>query len=1001
MASDSEEIEYLALSSAPFRPTSKQKENTDSDEDEENELFVHEEEGLLVHMTHDDNKSQWNHVDDLDKFFTSVYDYHQRHGFQNMVLAEVLQLLQFVFIVVFVTYLSYCVNYPELFDEVPHKNESHKKTLSDIVYPLGQCSSRIPFFSWLLLFLCSLFFFGRIVKMAINFCNYLRTRNFFISALNTETSDLSNMTWHEVQIRLLEVQKEQQICIHKQELTELDIYHRILRFKNYLVAMVNKELLPLKFKLPFIGEHALLTHGMRFNLDILLYWSPWSIFVNSYTLREDYKSHQQRKRLSDQLATHIGLLALLNMVLSPFIFFYQIIYFFFRYAEFVKRSPSFLGSRQWANYGRLYLRHFNELDHELVARLNRAYIPSTMYMRSFTSPFLIILAKYIAFFAGAPAAVLLVLGILDFNDVTKVEHLFTVASLCGMVATVCSGLIPDENEVFCPERLMMSILAQIHYMPGHWKGKAHTSNVRDEFSMLFQYKVVYILEELLSPFFTPLWLFFCLRPRSAQVVDFFRSFTVEVAGVGDVCSFAQMDIKKHGNHEWINPSNAEASEEHKVPKAQRGENGKIELSLMHFTSTNPEWKPPRESSNFVTGVKQEVQKDLPALTSIIADPISLPSLGYVNPIPSFFPMGASMHHSYHHITEQPPATSVATGTFGDAGSGHSVILKGGLSSLDYPVLNALQKPVSMTGSTGAGSGITSVVSNTGSFYSADFNSLSLLDEGQREMLSGNMSLSVLHLYETQHRRRFHAGSVGRESHGMMSAAPGYIGSHGRPATKSEYGSQYKVERAGSAKHEQYKFPLLPTSSFAQSTQGYQASYTMSGSNTPVADEIGETVLSYPHSTVRNMEGKAIFTHSQETPGSSNVGETSRLTRAFAPLEHRPLSRLSNAPSSVEDTQSLARDFHYGSTIFGGTEPLHPLAQRFKRNDGLEDAIESGAQLSRLSQSPPHVVGIPSSFGATASPTSPPVQGSRSHMPQIEEDMSGEQELDTGNLRSIV
>ena len=33
--------------------------------------------------------------------------------------------------------------------------------------------------------------------------------------------ELANMTWHEVQSRLLEVQKEQQMCIHKIELTEL------------------------------------------------------------------------------------------------------------------------------------------------------------------------------------------------------------------------------------------------------------------------------------------------------------------------------------------------------------------------------------------------------------------------------------------------------------------------------------------------------------------------------------------------------------------------------------------------------------------------------------------------------------------------------------------------------------------------------------------------------------------------------------------------------------
>ena len=28
--------------------------------------------------------------------------------------------------------------------------------------------------------------------------------------------------------------------------------------------------------------------------------SPWSIFVNSYTMREEYKSHGKRKQLSDQ-----------------------------------------------------------------------------------------------------------------------------------------------------------------------------------------------------------------------------------------------------------------------------------------------------------------------------------------------------------------------------------------------------------------------------------------------------------------------------------------------------------------------------------------------------------------------------------------------------------------------------------------------------------------------------------------------------------------------------
>ena len=93
-------------------------------------------------------------------------------------------------------------------------------------------------------------------------------------------------------------------------------------------------------------------------------------------------------------------------------------------------------------------------------------------------------------------------------------------------------------------------MAHVHYFPDQWKGQAHTSHTRDEFSLLFQYKAVYLLEELLSPFVTPIILYFHLRYKSLEIVDFYRNFTVEVIGVGDVCSFAQMDVRKHGNPAW-------------------------------------------------------------------------------------------------------------------------------------------------------------------------------------------------------------------------------------------------------------------------------------------------------------------------------------------------------------------------------------------------------------------------------------------------------------------
>jgi len=48
---------------------------------------------------------QWNHIEDLDDFFTRVYHYHQRSGFLCMVLQDVLQLL---YVVLFLL-LPFCV----------------------------------------------------------------------------------------------------------------------------------------------------------------------------------------------------------------------------------------------------------------------------------------------------------------------------------------------------------------------------------------------------------------------------------------------------------------------------------------------------------------------------------------------------------------------------------------------------------------------------------------------------------------------------------------------------------------------------------------------------------------------------------------------------------------------------------------------------------------------------------------------------------------------------
>ncbi|CAF4357498.1 unnamed protein product, partial [Adineta steineri] len=113
--------------------------------------------------------------------------------------------------------------------------------------------------------------------------------------------------------------------------------------------------------------------------------------------------------------------------------------------------------------------------------------------------------------------------------------------------------------------------------------------------------VVYFLEELLSAFVTPLILCFQLRRKSLQIIDFLRNFTVDVQGVGDVCSFAQLDVAKHGDLKWFAPirPKSEASTDGGITI-----DGKLELSLMHFHHTNPNWQMPKQCEVYLEKIQE-------------------------------------------------------------------------------------------------------------------------------------------------------------------------------------------------------------------------------------------------------------------------------------------------------------------------------------------------------------------------------------------------------------
>jgi autophagy-related protein 9 len=486
----------------------------------------------------------WRHyMHDLDDFFIRLYKYHQKSGFTCLVCSQILELFQIIYSVLLPIFFLNYVDYDILFKNAPTKNPSSKVHIYDVVKPFN--SVTIPSIQLFAIFLAFIFLVWKTIKTIHSIIINLAISKFYKDILHI--NDCSSLTWQDVQARI--ISSKHNFLAQDSHLTELDIHNRILRHSNFMIALINRGVLPIYYKVPFIGEATFFTQSFLYNCQLLFFRGPFKcIFEENWLISEDVKNASYRQVVARKLDRNIVILALINLFLFPVLFIWQILYFFYSNAALVKRDPVVLGLRNWSLYARWFCRHFNELDHQLNDRLNHAYKPAKNYMDAFTSPLLEIFARHVRFVTGSTFAVLLLLTVYD-EDVIQVVHLLTIITALWLVWVSAGGLIPpDIPPRFTKVELYEQILQNIHYVPHNYP--PFTPQARSAMADLYQYKLVKLLEDLLSTLATPYIMIRHLRSRSTEIVDFFRNYTIEVLGTGDVCAFAMMNIKENGNPQW-------------------------------------------------------------------------------------------------------------------------------------------------------------------------------------------------------------------------------------------------------------------------------------------------------------------------------------------------------------------------------------------------------------------------------------------------------------------
>ena len=496
---------------------------------------------------------RWANVQNLDNFLRDVYDYYLGHGIWSILLGRAVNLLTTAFVIGFSVFLTSCIDYRKL----PTQTK-----LVDVLIP--RCTQRLSGFWNLLIWLCVFFWFAKLVQYMFDIRRLKHIHDFYHYLLEVPDTDIQTISWQDIVKRLMDLRdlnhetavqvsdKQQKFLGNRamQRMDAHDIANRLMRRDNYLIALINKDVLDITLPLPLLGNKTLFSKSLEWNLSLCILDF---VFDDRGQVCRQFLKDSQRKALSDSLRRRFILAGLINILCVPFIIVYLVVFYFFRYFNEYHKNPSSISLHQYSPLAEWKFREFNELWHLFEKRLNMSYPFASRYINQFPKDKTVQAARFVAFVSGALAGVLAVISLLDPDLFLgfEITHDRTVLFYLGVLTAIwafASGAVPEENLVFDPEYALTAVVGYTHYLPSQWRGRLHSDEVRKDFSQLYPLKIHIFLEELLSIVSTPFILWFSLPRCSERIVDFFREFTVHVDGLGYVCSFAVFDFQKGGNN---------------------------------------------------------------------------------------------------------------------------------------------------------------------------------------------------------------------------------------------------------------------------------------------------------------------------------------------------------------------------------------------------------------------------------------------------------------------
>ena len=434
-----------------------------------------------------------------DHFHQKLYHYYYNRGFVPILLTEISDIISLLFSILFIYFFFILLDWSSLLE---CKNANNCSDINSyLIY------KQLNFVEICMVTVSIIYFIYKTYEFIYKIKNLFSIYNYYKNELNINSNDLYSLSWSTIIKKITD----------KQNIFDMhDITNKIMKKENYMIALIDKKIINI--------SPCYYTKQLNSNLEYILLLNN----INSNTLKIKFIC-----------------IGLFNLLISMFIFIYQIIYFLISNIDDFYTNKNVLGPRRYNLYAMIKFREYNELSHYFEERINKSIKHSNDYTKQFESPIMEVIGKFIAMISGSFLFFFITISVLDESVLLYVKFLDrTLLFYMGLFTAISSlsrSLIKSpENCVYDPNGVMNKIVEYTHYMPKRWEGKCNTYIVRDEFLSLFPYKIVLCYYDLISVITTPFILIFVLSKKSSDILSFIKEKTVYDDNIGSsICIYGQ------------------------------------------------------------------------------------------------------------------------------------------------------------------------------------------------------------------------------------------------------------------------------------------------------------------------------------------------------------------------------------------------------------------------------------------------------------------------------